>query len=100
MVTDADIIENLTLALSQTFGGLISRVEKTDTTTTFAIGAPPHARYLRVSDEWITVAAAQGRRVTANDSELRPALDAVTRSAPGARVFLPVEGPVKVTDPE
>jgi hypothetical protein len=100
MVTDADIIENLTLTLSQTFGGLISRAGKTDATTTFAIGAPPHARYLRVSDEWIEIAAKRGRRVAADDSDLRAALDEVTRSAPGARVFLPAEGPVQVTDPE
>jgi hypothetical protein len=100
MVTDADIIESLTLALSQTFGGLISRPEKKDTTTTFAIGAPPHARYLRVSDDWIAIAASRGRRVTANDSDLRPAFDAITNCKPGGRVFLPAEGPLEVMGPE
>lgn len=92
MVCDADIIQNITLAIGRYCGGAVSQMPKVDTSTGFLLSNPPRERLLKVSDDWIAAAANQGRKPMETDSDLREALDQLQWLQPGQVVFLSGDG--------
>lgn len=78
VVIDADIIQDVTLALGRYCGGEISQMPKVDTSTGFLVSSPPRERAFRVSDNWIAAAANQGRRPAETDPDLHDALEKLT----------------------
>jgi hypothetical protein len=96
MVCDADIIQDITLAIGRYCGGSVSWMPKVDTSTGFLLSNPPRERVLKVSDDWIAAAANQGRKVLETDPDLRAALDQLQWLQLGQVVFLPGQGPSEV----
>lgn len=92
MVCDADIIQDITLAIGRYCGGAVSQMPKVDTSTGFLLSNPPRERLLKVSDNWIAAAANQGLKPMETDSDLRAALDQLQWLQPGQVVFLLGDG--------
>lgn len=88
MVSDADMIQGVTLAIERYCGAAVSQMPKVDTSTGFLLSTPPRERVLKVSDNWIAAAATQGRKPMETDSDLRAALDQLQWLQPAQVVFL------------
>ncbi len=88
MVCDADIIQDITLAMGRYCGDAVSQMPKVDASTGFLLSNTRPERLLKVSDNWIAAAAHQGRQPTETDSDLRTALDQLQWLQAGQHVFL------------